>query len=244
MKIVICDDCIEDLIKIEKLVTKYFGFYPNTNYDIEKFSDAQRLYNKIQDRELADIYILDIMMSRKSGVDLGNQLRKAGNESSIIYVTSSDDFALDAYSVHAIRYLLKPVSEHKFFEALDYAMSYTEVKKGAIYMLKTKDGLVPVPYSKIEYIENSSRILEVHMIDGAEMKSIFIRRSFDEEIHEIAEDQSFIQVHKSFLVNLRCIKKLGKNSIEMESGICIPGSKKRIADVKKEYILFVSEQYR
>ena len=246
MKIVICDDNIEDLMKIEKLTTKYFALHPNTAFELEKFSNAQKLYKKIKNWDLADIYILDIIMSDtdKTGVDLGNQLRKIGNESAIIYITSSDDYALDAYNVHAIRYLLKPVSEQKIFEALDYAISYSEIKKSAVYMIKTKDGLVSVPYSKIEYIENSSRILEVHLVDGEEIKSIFIRKSFDEEIKEIIADKNFIQVHKSYLVNLKCVKKLGKTSIQMESGICIPVSKKRIADDKKEYLLFAAEQYR
>lgn len=244
MKIAICDDSIEDIMKIEKLVTKYFLRYPKMGYEIEKFSEAQKLFHKIQNREIADIYILDILMSEKTGVDLGKQLRKIGSDSIIIFITSSDDFALDAYNVHAIRYLLKPVSETDFFEALDYAVSYTDVKKEAVYTIKTKEGIVSVSYSKIEYIENFSRMLEVHMTDGEEIQSIFIRKSFEEEIREIISDRRFMRVHKSFLVNLKCVKKLGKSSIELESGTCVPVSKKRVTDVKKEYLLFMSEQYQ
>lgn len=246
MKIVICDDNIEDLMKIEKLTTKYFALHPNTAFELEKFSNAQKLYKKIKNWDLADIYILDIIMSDtdKTGVDLGNQLRKIGNESAIIYITSSDDYALDAYNVHAIRYLLKPVSEQKIFEALDYAISYSEIKKSAVYMIKTKDGLVSVPYSKIEYIENCSRKLNVHLVDGETITSIFIRKSFDEEIKDLIQNRNFIRVHKSFLVNLKYIKKLTRNDVTMDSGMNIPVSRKSSLDVKKEYLLFVSEQYR
>ena len=79
-----------------------------------------------------------------------------------IYVTSSDDFALEAYGVRAVRYLLKPVREELFIEAMDYAVTdISKEKKETIYTVKTKEGLVSIPYSRIEYIENYSRTLHI-----------------------------------------------------------------------------------
>ena len=243
MKIVICDDSIEYLLKIEKLLFYYQDTHNGAKFEIEKFSDAAALYRKIQQNDLADIYILDMIMADKNGIDIGNQIRRAGCNNAIIYITTADDFALDAYSVHAVRYLLKPISEHSFFEALDYALSYAEVQKSPTYAIKTKDGLVSIPYSKIEYIENSSRILDVHLTNGQAVKSIFLRKSFDEEIREIICRPNFVQVHKSFLINLNYVKKLAANNALMETGETIPISKKRAADIKKEYLLYISNQH-
>lgn len=244
MKIVVCDDDEEDLAKIERLLTSYRQANSDIRLDIEKFLDAETLYRKIQTEDLADIYILDMIMSKKTGIDIGSEIRRTGRESVIVYITSSDDFAFQAYGVRAIRYLLKPVSEEQFFEALDYALSLTKAEKELIYSVKTKNGLVAVPYSKIEYIENYSRVLNIWLTDGELIKSIFIRKSFNEEIKEIAEDKNFIQVHKSFLINMRYVKKLTQGSVLMESGKSIPVSKNRAADVRKEYLLFVTEYYR
>lgn len=110
MKIVICDDSIEDMLKIEKLLKTYSVLFPDVHFVIEKYSDSDRLYRQIQERELADIYLLDMVMPRKNGIDIAALLRKLGSESVVIYITSSDDFALESYQVHAVRYLLKPVS--------------------------------------------------------------------------------------------------------------------------------------
>ena len=244
MKIVVCDDDEEDLAKIERLLTSYRQANSNIRLDIEKFLDAETLYQKIQTEDLADIYILDMIMSKKTGIDIGSEIRRIGRESVIVYITSSDDFAFQAYGVRAIRYLLKPVSEEQFFEALDYALSLTKTEKELIYSVKTKNGLVAVPYSKIEYIENYSRVLNIWLTDGELIKSIFIRKSFNDEIKEIAEDKNFIQVHKSFLINMLYVKKLTQKTVLMESGKSIPVSKNRAADVKKEYLLFVTEYYR
>lgn len=244
MKIVICDDNMEDLLHIEKLLQKYADCLPEIDFNIEKYSDSSKLYNRIQQKELADIYLLDMVMSHKTGIDIATQLRKTGSDSVVICITSSDDFALDAYQVHAARYLLKPVREPDFFEALDYALSHMETKKGPVYLVKTREGLVSPPYSKIEYVENAARALEIHLTDGSSIRSIFLRKSFDEEIGKLLEDKSFLQIHKSFVIHLKYVEKLMPDRVVMESGKVLPISKTRAAGVKKKYLLFVSEQYR
>ena len=138
MRIVICDDTLKDLIKLEKLLLKYSSYYSDMNFEIEKYSDAALLSKKIQEEDLADIYILDIVMSKITGIDIGRQIRKNNKKSVIIYVTVSDNYALDAYGIYAIRYLLKPVNETLFFESLDYALSYIDIKESAVYLVKTK----------------------------------------------------------------------------------------------------------
>lgn len=244
MKIVICDDCIEDIRQIEKLLNKYLKLHSREDIVCERYLDASQLYHRIQEGDLADIYILDMIMDEKNGIDIGNQVRKVGQENVIIYVTSSNDYALEAYGVHAVRYLVKPVSEEKFFEALTFALSFAEVERDAAFLVKTRDGLVSVFYSQIEVIENASRRLEVHMRSGEVIRSIVIRRSFDEEIEEIVTDRNFLLVHKSYLINLNYVKKLDRSDVVMESGKKIPISKARAVDVKREYLLFVAEKYR
>ncbi|MDE5932651.1 MAG: LytTR family transcriptional regulator, partial [Lachnospiraceae bacterium] len=118
------------------------------------------------------------------------------------------------------------------------------LRKETRYPVKTKDGLISVRYSDIEYIENASRVLDIHLTDGSNIKSIFIRKSFDEEIREIVLNRNFVRVHKSFLVNMNHIRRLTQDSCFVESGRNIPVSKTRAAEAKKEYLLFVSEQYR
>lgn len=241
MKITICDDSIKDLLIIEKLLLKYTALHPGNNLEVEKFSDPSRLCQKISKGKLSDIYILDMLMPGQTGIDLGNLIKSSGNGSVVIFITASEDYALDAYEVHAARYLLKPISENKLFEALDYAMSYTKAKTESVCLVKTKSGLVQMPYSKIEYIENANRRLEVHLSNREVLKSLFIRKSFEEEIKEAAVQKNFLRIHKSFLVNLNYVRQLTPDSMIMKSGRQLPVSKSRAAKVKREYLIFVSE---
>lgn len=244
MQFVICDDSEENLLELERMLLQYCGHLPGLSFKTEKFTDAARLLHKIQSQKPADIYILDIVMSDISGIDLGREIRKKSEQSVIIYITASDRFALDAYDIFAIRYLLKPVEKKRFFEALDYALSHIGNKKEPIFSVKTKNGLESVPYRKIEYIENSARKLDIHLTDGDRITSIYIRKSFEEEIKELLDNGDFVCVHKSFLVNLNYVRKLNQNNIIMTSGISIPVSRKSAYQVKKNYLLFISDQYK
>ena len=71
MKITICDDSIKDLLKTEKLLLKYKAMRPDRDFEIEKFSDPSRLSQKISEGKLTDIYILDMLMPGRTGIDLG-----------------------------------------------------------------------------------------------------------------------------------------------------------------------------
>jgi two-component SAPR family response regulator len=104
-------------------------------------------------------------MADKNGIDIGNQIRRAGCNNAIIYITTSDDFALDAYSVHAVRYLLKPISEHSFFEALDYALSYAEVQKSPTYAIKTRNvASASILISLLKLSTSSETILKLNIL--------------------------------------------------------------------------------
>lgn len=243
-QIVVCDDSMEDLAEIERLLAKYRKYNATAAFETERFMSSEKLYRDIQKNMRWDIYILDMIMSEKTGIDIGTLIRSLDQKSVIIYITSSDDFALEAFGVHAVRYLLKPIREELFFEALNYALSSAaKENKSASYLVKTKEGLTVVPCSKIEYIENQSRRLKVCLTDKKSIQSIFIRKSFDEEIRELAENENFLQVHKSFLVNMNCIEKLSQENILMESGRIIPISKTRKAEVKKLYFAYISKNY-
>ncbi len=80
MKVVICDDCIRDLHNVEKLLEKYRESVAGIRFEIEKFSDACILYDRISEGKLADIYVLDMIMSERSGIDIGSLLRRVGSE--------------------------------------------------------------------------------------------------------------------------------------------------------------------
>lgn len=244
MKITICDDSIEDLMTTEKLLMSYKQIHSHINFEIDKYTDSNKLYQIIKEKKISDIYYLDMLMPDKTGIDLAKLIREKNAESIIIFTTSSKDYAMEAFDVHASRYLVKPFNEKLLFESLENALSSVNLKKEPIYLVKTQEGLISIPYSKIEYIENVSRSLDIHLTDGGTVKSIIIRKSFENEVEELIQNTDFIQVHKSFVVNMAYVDKLTQENMIMENRERIPISKKKMSEVKRQYLLYVTERYR
>lgn len=240
MKLVICDDNLKDLNELEGLLIKYGNHRSDICLELEKFSDVSTLLQKLQHNETADIYILDIIMSQITGIDLGYEIRKNNALSIIIYISTSDAFAMDAYNIHALRYLLKPIKENNLFEALDYTLSHIDARNDSVYVVKTNAGLESILYSQIEYIENFSRKLKIHLTNREIVTSIYIRESFEKEIEELINSKKFVYVHKSFLINMNYVRTVLQHTVVMDSGISIPISKKKYSEVKKEYLLYIS----
>ena len=243
-KITICDDNIEDLKHIEKLLTDYLKRSKET-YEMEVHSDSNKLFQELRKRELSDIYILDMLMPIKSGIELAEAIRKLSIDPVIIYTTSSKEFALEAYGVKAARYLVKPVTSEPFFEAMRFAVvCVSKEEEEPVYMVKTQEGIVSLPFSRIEYIENKARRLQIHLEDKSRVKSLFIRKSFEAEIESLIESGQFLQIHKSFAVHLKYAGKLTSDSMIMENGGLVPISKKKYTEVKRKYLQYMVEQYR
>lgn len=172
MKVVVCDDNMEDLEKIKGLLTKYREINKDVQLETEYFIDSTKLYHQIQAKAHSDIYILDMIMSKRTGIDIGTLIRNTDENNVIIYITSSDDFAFEAYCVHAVRYLLKPVREELFIEALDCAVSsISKNTKDAMYTVKTKE----IPVNNYEFA-----IVVANLFDNAFdcVKSFVERRKF------------------------------------------------------------------
>ena len=69
--ITICDDSLQDLMYMEKMLYHYRERNPDSLFAVNKYSDPGKLYARIEEGEYADIYILDILMPDKSGIELG-----------------------------------------------------------------------------------------------------------------------------------------------------------------------------
>lgn len=244
MKVVICDDNLEDLSELEKLLIKYKEKNAATSFDIYKYTDSTQLYQNITEKNYADIYILDVLMPHKSGIDIGELIRIDQRDSIIIYTTTSEEYALDAYNIHAGRYLIKPLDEDKFNEAMEYALSSISEKKEPDFIMKTNSGLVSIPFSKIEYVENVSRTVCLYLTNKKIVKGLTIRTSFEDHAQELLCNDNFIQVHKSFIVNMEYIEKLSQESLTVVSEVIIPISKKKSQAVKHKYLDYVTKKYK
>ncbi len=100
LMVAICDDDASEVKKIEDFVRAYNG-----DFDITVYTSSKELARAIEEGAAFDVYLLDIVMPKPDGIELARIIRQTDETAVIIYLTSHDGRALDAFSVRASQYL-------------------------------------------------------------------------------------------------------------------------------------------
>lgn len=241
IRIAICDDEADTLLHLTDIITQY-GVQKELRLSIQSFSAAKDLAVHIQGKNHYQIYLLDMLMPQINGIEIGQLIRSQDEHAAIIYLTTSADYAYQAYSVFAQRYLLKPLKKPELYEALDFAVSQTLLRQKSLHV-NTVHGIQQIMYQEIEYVECSARALHIYDIGGTEVVSRLLRKSFESNMSGLLQSGDFIQTHKSFIVNLSQVRLYDPNQMTMWSGAQIPISKSRQTAVKRMYLKYIAETY-
>ncbi|MDO4305306.1 MAG: LytTR family DNA-binding domain-containing protein [Eubacteriales bacterium] len=244
-RILICDDKIQDLEILRSGVQQWLDHNDRITGRIDTLRDSENLQQYLLKKKLDfDLYLLDIMLQGTDGIQLGKLIRKNNFNASIIYVTVSSEYALEAYENHAIRYLVKPVDLNELFSALDFAYAIFRMRPRHKLLVSDGDSMTSIVMEEIMYIENNLRTMTYTICNGNEVVSVRRGGSFEEAVGSVAQDKGFIQPHKSFFVNMRYIQSLQSNVLIMENGKEIPIARRRLLEIQDRYISFVSKEGR
>lgn len=164
-----------------------------------------------------DLLFLDIQMPKLNGFEV---LELIGREVAVIFVTAYDEFALRAFEVHAVDYLLKPFSAERLAEALEHAS-----KRIGRHERQPLDALVDTarehskPLERI-LVRDASRVhvLPVDKVDYVEaqddyvcLKSggkSFLKQQTLTELEALLDPNRFIRIHRSYILNVERLARL------------------------------------
>ena len=88
----------------------------------------------------ADLALLDIDMPEMNGIELAARIKRLRPDIAVIFLTGYSQYALDAFSVHANGYLMKPIMEERLSQEIAYAMAYRSPKQDAHILVRTFSG--------------------------------------------------------------------------------------------------------
>ena len=217
LKIAVCDDEPLDLNRIQDLVSEYMKEHPNPGVTITRFDSSERLLERLKN-ETYHIYLLDILMNGKNGIEVGEVIRKNDSHAAIIYLTVSPDYALASYSVDAQYYLLKPIERETFFRILGREIENLAKESGAYITVRTKNGIHSLRTDLIMYVEQNYHVFTYHLTNGTVLESVTSRAGFDQELQALLNDSRFVKISSSMLVSLRCIKTINKKGLILQNG--------------------------
>jgi len=228
-QIAVCDDDAAERAKIEGFLRSFGG------YDISVYAESCKLAEETANGKMFDVYLLDVVMPKPDGIELGSIIRETDESAVIMYLTSHKDRAFDAFSVRATQYLSKPVSRELLYRELNMAICAAQEKKSRILFLKTKTGIKPIPFHLIVYCESESRCLVCLTEDGRKHTGLTLRVPFDEAVMPLLGDERFIRPHTSFLVNMDYVSEIIDGYFVMKTGGKIPIAQKKRQQIINEY---------
>ena len=217
MRIAICDDFAVYREQVLHIENEYFTD-KDQSVAITTYENGNDLINDALKIGGYDIYILDVLMPEITGIELGIELRKLNLDGQIIYLTSSEEYAIDAFKTKAFNYILKPIDKNELFTTLDEVTSLLSTQAQKSIIVKTKDGDIRLAINDILYVDMTKRMPAYHLTDNRTVESITIRTTFAEAVQDLLNDERFVLSTASSAVNLHYITMVEKDSVLFQNG--------------------------
>ncbi|MFT3739735.1 MAG: LytTR family DNA-binding domain-containing protein [Breznakibacter sp.] len=147
----------------------------------------------------ADLIFCDIQMPAMTGINLVKSLQQ---NTMVIFTTAFSEYAVVSYELNAIDYLLKPINQKRFTQAIDKAQEYfdhinkKDHRTEKNIFIRADFSLVKIPMADILYIEGLADYLKIYIKDRKTIVARMPMKDMVEKLHS----NDFIRVHRSFIV--------------------------------------------
>lgn len=235
--IAICDDTPTELAAIVDLTGRYVAAHAPGSV-LESFSHPYALLEAAS-KDPFDIYLLDVIMPMQTGIDVARELRHDQPAAQFVFLTTSDEYAVDAFELHAAHYLRKPFNDAQFGEAMDRAMQGVAEAAPTLLTVRTDGGaLRMLEVDDIQFIESRGHAQRVTLSDGEVV--VETRRSLArllEELEKVAPGQ-FVLPYKGYVVNQRAIVTIDSSDILLRCGARVPVPRGAMGEIQARYVAY------
>ena len=215
MKCIIIESDLAD----QQLIEKHISQIPFLELKMKCHSPFEA-YDVLQNSKI-DLIFIGVKFPDISGIEFIGSLE---NKPMVIFTTSFKEYAVDAFELNAVDYLLKPISFTRFLKAANkayrlYEMENIKIDNNAdldknpskdFIMVKSDYKSVKIDLDKIFYIEGLKDYVKIYL-EGEE-KPIITLNSLKKMVANIPSNR-FLRVHKSYIVNTDKIRSVTKNRI-------------------------------
>lgn len=213
MNIAVCEDNAADAEAICGCIREHFdkcGFIG----DVHTFISGEELLSAFSPGAF-DAVFMDIYMDGMTGIETAKKMRARDADFALVYITSSEDHARQAYSLRACAYVSKPIGPEEMEVA--FVQCQNVFLKNARYIeVISERKAVKIPFVKILYIEVYNREVLFHTTEGV----ITAVMPLDEVERQCGE--AFLRCHRSYIVNMNQIDTLCEQDIRMKNGAVVP----------------------
>lgn len=212
-RILLVDDEAPARQRLADLLSDIAADFPHTI--IGQAADGRGALDRLAETP-ADIALIDVQMPAMTGIELARHLGALPDPPAIVFVTAFDEYAVKAFEVHALDYLMKPVRAQRLLDALNRVRSLTQRQTSAIAAAARESGEARGKKRDTIAVVERGRVLLVPVHEilylKAELKYITIRTAereylTEEPLVDLENEFSdvFVRVHRNALVARRAI---------------------------------------
>ncbi len=230
IKIAVCDDEQYCINSITDLLNEY-----KTEKKLELEIDTYLLSSNLLKSNLKkyDLIFLDVEMGGENGIEVARKIRLHNKEVFLVYVSGLISYAPAGYEVRARAYLLKNDLITALKSTMDGILKEITFREYT-YKMKIDDNEIEIPLKNILFVESFNKTIMIHTIDYIKPNyeiRIKLKDFFDEN-----KDKGFLQIHKSYLVNMENVLKMRNYKAYLKNNVELNVSQRKWAEVHSKYI--------
>jgi len=211
--------CISTIIvDDEELARRVLREFLAAHRDVEIVAECGNGFEavKVISEARPDLLLLDIQMPKLDGFEV---LELVGGDLTVIFVTAYDQYAIRAFEVHAVDYLLKPFSPERLSEALNRARdriaTREKVPPGLVasgrarqtplerILIRDRADVHVVPVEKIDYLESQDDYVSVKTAGKGYLKEQTLS-----ELETLLDKDAFVRIHRRYILNIARLAKI------------------------------------
>lgn len=211
MKIALCDDQPDHLEQIHNLLLGWNN--KPGDLTVSCFDNGDSLL-QAHGAEPFDIIFLDVIMPLLNGMETAKELRQSDKSVKLVFLTTSAEYAVEAFAVKASNYLLKPLDPAKLYSCLDELSRELQTSVRRI-CIKSPHALHRITVADIEYVESQNKRILFVLAGGRTILSNEPLYAYEEKL---TLEDGFFKCSRSFIVNIRRIDTFTAKEIRTQSG--------------------------
>ena len=189
-----------------------------------------------------ELYLIELAaVARPEGLTAAAELRRRGRRAPLAFAARTAAHAYSAFRVDAMQYLLLPVPPEQLDALLARA---AEPEYGPAIPVATASGLRVLPFADIEYLECTHHVVHFHLASGEDVPSLSVRVPFAQVAQPLLADERFVQLHRSYVVNLAAVSQLAAGEFWMQSGARVPVPRGREPAARTALKDYLEKQFR
>ena len=234
-RIALCDDERAEAMKIKEMLSNYRKLHPQLDFEIGIFDNAEKLLLKVQEGYGPDLILMDIYMEGRTGIEAVRELHEMGNKSRIIFLTTSEKHAVEAFRLEAAQYLVKPVSEADLFPLIDKQLEILSKERQKYVALQMDNRTFRVMVHDIIYCESQGKRQYLHLTDGTQL---CVRMSMTGLEELFLPYEEIVRLGKWYIINMDHVEGLNSQAVQMDNGQQLFLPRGAYQSLRKQYITY------